>query len=274
MTSRVVEPDEVHIKGTKFPTLFKCVEYSRNPELPTIVVITGTSGSGKDTLMNKLVEKGDLMHVQTATSRNRRFKVREKKNEEAIDKRFDGCQNREEYEQVITELDREGLIHELEPKNAYLWMRWRRPGETKEEYYLSLISEYDLIESDAHSNSFYGLPRKSLHRQKTSVNSLPVVRVDINGAKTIREKLEREFNVLVIALVPDTWEQIKTAIRGRQRMDQTELEIRLKEDKDSIVMFPNIVHYILQNTRDNIEGQDGLSYSINILSKIIGEATR
>jgi guanylate kinase len=88
-----------------------------------LVVITGPSRAGKDTIVDALVDLGGYARVRTATTRPRR---------------------------------------ENETPDAFTWMRERFPHETFEEYTNALVREYGLVEHDPHHDDVYGLPRVNL----------------------------------------------------------------------------------------------------------------
>ncbi len=101
------------------------VAFEPNPDKPTIIIINGTTGSGKDTLLEYLT-KHNLGHkATTAVNRIRRPN---------------------------------------EPEDSMIWMRQPRSDESPTLYHQNLIKEYDLVEYNTHHNNLYGLPRYSLEQ--------------------------------------------------------------------------------------------------------------
>lgn len=88
-----------------------------------LVVITGPSGSGKDSVVETLTTQPGYSRVRTAVTRPRR---------------------------------------DHEAPDAMVWMRAQAPGETPSEHLASLIAQHGLIEYDRHNEHVYGLPRQSL----------------------------------------------------------------------------------------------------------------
>src|SRR4030042_5286234 len=91
-------------------------------------------------------------------------------------------------------------------------MRQRKPDESEDEYKQALIAEYGLLESDIHYGNVYGLPRASLTE---SSSEIPVIRTDIFGAITLKRILQRDMNVIVVAIFPDSLEEAANRVRTR-----------------------------------------------------------
>lgn len=91
----------------------------------SIIIINGTTGSGKDTLLDYLQKHNLGYKATTAVNRMRR---------------------------------------PAEPEDSMIWMRQSHPGESPAVYYQNLIKEYDLVEYNMHHNNLYGLPRHSLEQ--------------------------------------------------------------------------------------------------------------
>lgn len=277
----------ISAKKTGIPLLYQCREFRPNPMLPTIVCLTGTTASGKDTLLKKLVEEGLVQHVQTATSRKRRYKLTNPEDTN-IRKQIAECTSVDQYNSLLNQIEIDGSIHSVEPENAYIWMRRRRPDETMGDYHKALIAEYDLLESDIHYNSVYGLPRRSIEQALATRGEIPVIRTDINGVKTVnniftgkggepgRNKTEQNHtanpcNILNIGIIPDSWKQIEEAIRSRASSDASDREIqrRIREDREDIGMYGKLLHYVIQNTRGTVNDRPGLEYSAELLRRVI-----
>ena len=109
-----------------YPQVYENIAVEKEPHLRQVILVTGFSGSGKDTVLGPVFEEGLGFHVTTATSRKQR---------------------------------------DNEPENAYVWMRGKRFWETQEAYYKKLDKEYDLVESDPHHGNLYGLPSASLKKE-------------------------------------------------------------------------------------------------------------
>lgn len=103
--------------------IFTHIPLTIHSDKPTMLIINGTTGSGKDTLMDALIQKGLVHKAVTGTSRKQRE-------------------------------------HEL--ASTYVWFRKQHAAESAEEYYENLITEYDLVEHNVHHGNMYGLPQASL----------------------------------------------------------------------------------------------------------------
>jgi guanylate kinase len=257
--------ESIECKETGIPCVYRCVDYEPNPNLPTLVCITGTSGSGKDTVMTELINEGLLEHVVTATNRKRRYKEDERFSSE-IEEEISKCKDVDSYNECLDRFFREGKLLEVGPIGEYVWMRWRRPDESKEDYYNSLRSEYNLLESSEHYRALYGLPKSSLDKFTGSV--LPLARVDINGIETYRKIFKGVYNIFVVGILPDSWNQIESAIRERQS-NEGDIELRISQDRSNINRYSNLVNYIIQNSRNEVSGCKGLDYTVNVLIDLI-----
>lgn len=259
-------------KETDIPLVYNCLEYDFKEDRPTIVCITGTSGSGKDSVMRPLVEDGTLVHAVTATSRKRRYKCTQE-NEKEVKDRIAKCVDLDSYNKCLEELEKGGVVFDVEPENCYVWMRWRREDETEDEYFENLVKEYELVEYDSHYGNFYGLPKSSV--EKALNFGIPLIRTDISGIESIRELFGDEYNILVFAIIPDSWEQIESAIREREGGENLEevIKTRIEEDRRNIQRFQYVVNFVLHNTRDVVGDIQGLAYSISILRSMICKMT-
>jgi len=278
---------DISAEKTDFPLLYRCREFKPDPMLPTIVCLTGTTASGKDTLLKMLVQETLVQHVQTATSRKRRYKLAGT-DDTNVQARIAECTSVDQYNSLLNQLETKDLIYSVEPENSHIWMRWQRPDETMEDYHKALIAEYDLLESDIHYNSVYGLPRGSLEQAFASKGAIPVIRTDINGVETVNnlftgrgvgaeEKATehnpsaKTCNILNIGIIPDSWKQIEEALRNRASSGTSDQEVkkRIQEDRHDIGRFGKLLNYVIQNTRGTVSGRPGLEYSVELLKRVI-----
>ncbi|MDO8498549.1 MAG: hypothetical protein Q7S44_02080 [bacterium] len=134
---------------------------------------------------------------------------------------------------------------EGEPEGTYVWMRRRKAEENQQSYAAHLIKEYDLIEHDEHHGHLYGIPRKSL--KGVSKNGVSLIRVDAAGVKTLAKIMRGIANLLVVFIVPDSFEQLWERIQGRG--EETE---RFLKSIEYIKEAPSFSHFYLHNK----EGQE------------------
>lgn len=229
-----------------------------NLALPTVLIVVGPSGGGKDTVLRDLFTDGTLVHAVTSTTRRRRYEFAD---DVSADKRFQIHQQLENltdgaYLDCLDELGKEpGLLKYLESRDAYLWLRSRKPEEEDDVVYLQhLIDEYDLIESDIHHGNIYGLPKANLYAAAQKPG-LTVIRTEPTGAKTLLQKLSVEFNVVVLGVVPDSPEVVKARIFARVEQSgkgDENPELRFNESMVWVDGFPALVHLVLHNTEKNV----------------------
>ena len=233
MTNPILDPSENPFKETLIvrtdDTEYPSLEY--DPTKKTLLVLIGGSGSGKDTIMDAILEQGNATHVQTATSRD---------------------------------------IRKGENPNKYLWMSKQREGEEFEEYKRNLLQEYDLVEQDAHDGSVYGLPRVNIEKALLNIQdgNSPILRMEINGAKRVQEIFGEDYNVVVIGIKPEDETQFETAIRCRQQDDplsEEEIQIRVAEANQKQKLNDAFAHFTIVNSRK----PGGLQRSVDALAYLL-----
>ena len=214
----------------EYPNLYRNICVEREASKPSVVLLTGLSGSGKDCVLQPLLDSKEAYHVVTATSRERR-------------------------------------VVKNEPETAYVWMRKRKKSETEEQYFGNLRNEYSLIENDYHYGNLYGLPLSALTK---SGEGIPVIRTDIKGVITLTDLLPSYgFQTVSIGVLPDSWIQVYQAILERGD-DVDDARQRLCEDFNNMELYVRNVNYFLHNSREaDIDGCCGLDISIDALRYLI-----
>lgn len=200
---------------TKHFNIFAAQPLQIDKNKPTIVVVIGPSGGGKDTLVNPLIEQKLGVKVRTATSRARR--------------------------QIKYGADRD------EPQNDYTWMREPFPFEDMDTYKEGMKVEHQLIESDFHHGSFYGLPEQNLV-EACNRGEVPIIRTESNAARTFQAKLSDRFNVVTIFVCPPDYETLFRRIQGRN--DTYE---RMKKAVPEITTAHEISNYVVLNSDGLLE---------------------
>lgn len=227
--------------------------YKHNPSKPTILIFLGGTAVGKDSVMNELLKRENYFRVKTATSRKRRFewtdKISDEDKKKVIVSKLDKL-SLNEYLSILNKLEDEGFVN-AEDLNKYVWMPEKGANENEQEYIKRLITEYKLIENDYHYGNLYGLPKSSLNFNEK--NKIGILLTEIDGAIELKEILSKDFNVIVIAFLPDNEEVIKKRLRLREEYfgsTDDHIEERLKEDREMIVRFPQISNYYVRNTEE------------------------
>lgn len=218
----------------EYPNLYCNIGIEKEDSKPSVLLLSGLSGSGKDCVLQPLLDSKEAYHVVTATSRERR-------------------------------------VFSNEPETAYVWMRKRTESETQDQYFEHLRKEYSLIESDFHYGNLYGLPLCSLTK---SGEGIPVIRTDIKGVFTLKSLLPSYgFQTVSVGVLPDSWIQVYDAILKRGD-DIEDAQKRLCEDFNTMGMYVRNINYFLHNSREaNIEGCSGLDVSKEALRYLVGKFT-
>lgn len=197
----------------------------RNP----ILLLTGFSGSGKDTVLKSFLGDGSLRHIVTAVNRERA---------------------------------------EGEPENAYVWMRKQEEGEDFGEYYDSLVEEYGLIEHDAHYGNVYGLPKSSLSVDlggsvpvvRTDIKGVITLRGILPSMG---------YSPVSLAIMPESWLQVFNSLLARGRDDFASVQKRFEEDWEKKSLYLKYIDVFLLNSRSVVNGKSGLDVSVDGLRYLV-----
>lgn len=252
-----------------YPHIYKGIELPPRKNRPLVGILIGVSGAGKDRIMCEMVTQNLFHHIVTATSRLRRFKSVNKSNDESLKKIADTALTQEQYNEILNDFEQKGLAT-VEPENAYIWMRWRKPAEETEEiYYENLRREYQLIENDVHNLNLYGLPKSSLFIPDNSL-SIPVIRTEINGAITLNKIIPQdEFQIVNFAVMPDSLDQSQSEIIDRaSNISIEELNNRIKTNQEDQERYKDITNFYIKNTRLEVNGHPGIEITVNSLSQL------
>jgi len=252
-----------------YPHIYKGIELQPRNNRPLVGILIGVSGAGKDRIMCEMVKQNLFRHIVTATSRLRRFKAININDEEDLKRIADGALTQEQYNNILNDFEKKNLAT-VEPENAYIWMRWRKPFEqTDEIYYENLRKEYQLIENDVHNLNLYGLPKSSLIISDDSL-SIPVIRTEINGAITLNAIIAQdEFQVVNFAVLPDSLDQSQNEIIARaSNISIEELNNRIKTNQEDQERYKDITNFYIKNTRAEINGHPGIEITVNSLSQL------
>ena len=161
-----------------------------------IIIISGPSGTGKNTIISALIDKGfPLEHSVSTTTRTPRSNEIHGKNYYFCDKN--------EFEEQIN-------------KNKFL--------------------EYALV-----LDTYYGTTKDEIHRIQSKGN-IPILDIDIQGHKQIKEKYPE---VLSIFVMPPSLRELQKRLINRKsesseqiekRLKLAEKEMQRKQDYDHIVV--------------------------------------
>ena len=172
------------------------------PTKPLLIVLSGSSGVGKDAILTRMKELGyPLEYITTVTTRPQRANERDK-----IDYHF-----------ISTERFQE------------------------------MISRKELLEWANVYGNWYGVPREAV-KQALDKGQDVVVKVDIQGASTIRKILPQ---ALFIFLIPPSREELAIRLKQRHTESAFDLALRLKTAEEEIKQQP-LFDYVVLNKQDEI----------------------
>lgn len=173
------------------------------PTPPLLVVISGPSGVGKDTILDGLKQRGLPFHfVVTATTRPQR-------------------------------------PHEVEGRDYFF---------VEESEFLRMIDQGELIEHAMVYDQHKGVPKQQVRDAMQSGMDV-VMRVDVQGAKTIR-KLAPE--ALLIYLTVSSEEELAGRLRKRRTESEADLQLRLATAREEYG-YLEVFDYLVLNAESQVE---------------------
>jgi len=114
-----------------------------------------------------------------------------------------------------------------------------------EEEFDRLLSQGALLEWTVYQGHRYGTPRSEVVDRLN--NGLDVVlNVEVNGARAIRQA-NLGFPVVLIFLVPPSWEELVRRVRGRGTEDEAALSERLRIAKEELKMVPEFDYLVIND---------------------------
>jgi guanylate kinase len=114
-----------------------------------------------------------------------------------------------------------------------------------EEEFDRLLSRGALLEWTVYQGHRYGTPRSEVvDRLKNGLDV--VLNVEVNGARAIRQA-NLGFPVVLIFLVPPSWEELVRRVRGRGTEDEAALSERLRIAKEELKRVPEFDYLVIND---------------------------
>ncbi len=233
------------------------IEHQVGSGLPLALILLGGSTAGKDTTMKPLIGEGFLTHATTATSR---------------DIRVGG--DRPDLPDSYIWMDRPSAEDEKEMLKFGKLPKEEKVLENAPEYVQRMVVKYNLIEWNVHhGGTLYGLPFTSLTDAiSRNPNATVVIRTETNGAATLKRKLEGRFNLLIVGVLPDSYEQLWSRLT-RSLKNKNDYKDAVARFLDSVSMtnaLPGLVNYYLHNHQDpNLSEEENILNSAEALKRLL-----
>lgn len=164
---------------------------------------------------------------------------------------------------------------ENEPLDHYVWMRAQRSDESFAEYQQHLVAEYDLIETDVHHGNVYGLPRQSLYGSDN--HQVIIIQNEPNGAKTLKQQLSEDFNIIILFIVPDSWQQMYERMT-RKHEGRDNIETRIDDSLRWMEQEKQLANFVVHNTEQNLSAdgstKTGLDIVIRSVTQLLDDLTK
>jgi len=128
-----------------------------------------------------------------------------------------------------------------------------RPDEVhgRDYYFISegefdrLLSEGALLEWTVYQGHRYGTPRWEVVDRLQNGRDV-VLNVEVNGARAIRQA-NLGFPVVLIFLVPPSWEELVRRVRGRGTENEAALSERLRIAKEELKRIPEFDYLVIND---------------------------
>ncbi|MCB2209453.1 guanylate kinase [bacterium] len=188
-------------------------ELKKPERAPLLIVISGPSGIGKDTVVQGLKERDLSFHF------------------------------------VITATSRPPRDYEVDGKDYFFYDKDR---------FEEMIEAGEFLESAWVYTAYKGVPKSQVREALASGEDV-VMRLDFQGAKTVRELCP---DAILIFLTANSKEEWLTRLHDRRSETEEELAVRIetaREEYDSLDMFDYIV----------VNEQDNLDHTLNVIRSII-----
>lgn len=177
---------------------------SRLPQpSPLVIVISGPSGAGKDSVVQKMKERGLPFHF------------------------------------VVTATTREKRAGETEGKD-YIFV-------SKEEF-ARMIAENELLEYAVVYGDYKGIPRAQVKAALASGKDV-VMRVDVQGAETIRKMAK---DALMVFITAESGEELEQRLRRRRTETPDELALRIATARGELKRAGDF-DYVVVNCEDELD---------------------
>jgi len=173
------------------------------PVQPLLIVLSGLSGVGKDTVLAKLRKSKFPAHISvTSTTRPRRSGEKE-----GVDYYF-----------------------------------------VTQDKFREMIKKDELLEHATVYGNSYGPPKQPIQKALKAGQDV-ILRIDVQGAATIKKKVPQALLIFLITL---TLDELEKRLRKRHTETPAELELRLKTAKKELESIP-MFDYVVVNREGKID---------------------
>jgi guanylate kinase len=114
-----------------------------------------------------------------------------------------------------------------------------------------MIEQYQLVEWDVHHGTLYGLPKSSLD-EASKGNGIPVIRTESNGARTLKRNLQGLYNILLVGVVPDSYEQTWERLVNDESLSFDGAVGRFTDSIEMNNALPELADFYLHNSIEPI----------------------
>ena len=172
-------------------------------QVPLLIVISGPSGVGKDSVLLRMKERGFPFHF------------------------------------VITATDRPARPHEAHGRDYYFY-------STDE--FERMIAEGELLEHAMVYGQHKGIPKEHV-RQALASGQDVVMRIDVQGAETVKELLPAAITIFLIC---ESEQELVSRLRERRTETEEALQHRLASTRKEMDCIPGF-DYVVVNRRCSLD---------------------
>ena len=176
--------------------------FNLNPPNPLLIVISGPSGVGKDSVLEVMKSRGLPFHF------------------------------------VITATTREPRPEEVDGEDYFF---------LSEDEFARMINEGELLEYAVVYQDYKGIPKSQVRKALSSGKNV-IMRIDVQGAETVRNLVE---DALLIFLSPQSDEELINRLKKRNTETKESLKLRIATTRQEFKKI-ELFDYIVVNRDDRL----------------------
>jgi guanylate kinase len=202
-----------------------------DPRSSSLYVLLGPSGVGQDTLLDAM-SAADFSYTRIRTGTTRTPRIGE-------------------------------------DERSYVWMEDDMRG-TDAEIVGRLTLKYGLYECQRYGEAFYGTPAQSVEEATLAHPGLPMLlKNEVAGAEKIIKYAAGRFNVVTLALVPESYRQIWGRINNR------DFKLgRMMEAFKFAIEAPRIANYVIRNRESGVSRAESIAATASQIMRLITSIER
>lgn len=117
---------------------------------------------------------------------------------------------------------------------------------SKEEF-LKHIENNDLLEHAQFVDNYYGTPKAYVEKLRNEGHNV-LLEIETNGARQVMEKVKEDNKFISIFLLPPTFEDLESRIRGRKSEPEEVIQERLSKARNELNLQNLYMYHVVNKT--------------------------